>query len=56
LRTDREFGAREDRGRAGDTSGEAIAGKRGQFVAISRFERKRPMFNAQRPTLNSEGS
>ena len=42
-----------DRGHGADTSGTANGGTRERFVALAPFESKRPISNAQRPTLNS---
>jgi len=64
LRTDREFAAREDRGRADETSEQENGGTRERFLALAPFEQTsnvQPAFascgaaGAQRPTLNSEG-
>jgi len=42
------------RGRDGETTAEESRGTRERFLAMSRFEGKRWMLNAQRPSLNSE--
>jgi hypothetical protein len=56
LHTGSACRATGDHVRGDDTSKEAIAGKRGRFPGISRFESKRPTSYAQRPTFNSEGN